>query len=248
MLYRTEGIVIKNIEYGEADKIATIYTKDYGKVQAMAKGVRKTKSRFGSSLEILTDAIFLLYQGRNIDTVSQTEIVESFFPTSKEVIKFAFATHCAEIVNKLTEEREANITLFNLLKIVLHYLRETKDPKLLTLSFQWKVISILGYKPSFDLCCRCNKGVEDQKIGGYFSIKDGGIICQNCVSKDNRDYRQISNYFIRLVKKILITPLATISKHTIPEGRVEELEEITELYLAYHAEKGFKTNDFLKYL
>ncbi|GAJ03578.1 unnamed protein product, partial [marine sediment metagenome] len=124
MLYKTEGIVLKSIEYQEADKIVTIYTKDYGKITAIAKGVRKTKSKFGSSLEILTYSIFLFYKGRNLDIVSQTEILESFFSTSKEVIKFAFAANCVEVVNRLTEEREINIGLFNLLKEVLHYLRE----------------------------------------------------------------------------------------------------------------------------
>jgi len=142
MLYKTEGIVLKSTEFEEADKIVTIYTKNYGKISAIAKGVRKTKSKFGSSLEILTHSIFLIYKGRNIDIVSQTEILESFFSTSKEVIKFAFAVNCVEVVNKLTEEREINIGLFNLLKEVLHYLRKTDDPKLLTLSFKWQTMSL----------------------------------------------------------------------------------------------------------
>jgi len=248
MLYKTEGIVLKSIEYGDADKIATIYTKNYGKVQAIAKGIRKTKSKFGSSLEILTYAVFLFYKGKNIDTISQSEILESFFSTSKEVIKFAFATNCAEIVNKLTEEGETNFSLFNLLKEALHYLKETNDPKLLTLSFKWKVISVLGYKPSFKLCCRCNKRVGAQKMGEYFSVKDGGIICNECVSKDNKDYRPVSNYFAKLVNKILITPLSIISNYTIPEKRMKELEEVTESYLTYHSEKSFKTDKFLKSL
>ena len=109
MLYKTEGIILKSTEYEEADKIVTIYTKNYGKITAIAKGARKTKSKFGSSLEILTCSVFLFYKGRNIDIVSQAEILESFFSASKEVIKFAFAANCVEVVNKLTEEREINI-------------------------------------------------------------------------------------------------------------------------------------------
>jgi len=219
------------MEYEEADKIVTIFTKDYGKITAIAKGVRKTKSKFGSSLEILTHSVFLLYKGRNIDIVSQTEILESFFSTSKEVFKFAFAVNCVEVVNKLTEEREINIGLFNLLKEVLHYLRVSNDPKLLTLSFKWQTMSILGYRPSLDYCCRCNKRVEDQK-DMHFNIK--------CV--------KVSIYFNKLVRKILITPLSTISNATIPDERMNELEKITDLYIAYHSEKTFKTDRFLKSL
>ncbi|MBA7572507.1 DNA repair protein RecO [subsurface metagenome] len=235
------------MEYQEADKIVTIYTKDYGKITAIVKGIRKTKSKFGSSLEILTHSIFLIYKGRNIDVVSQTEILESFFSISKEVIKFAFAANCVEVVNKLTEEREINIGLFNLLKEVLHYLRESNDPKLLTLSFKWQTMSILGYRPSLDHCCRCNKSVGDQKEM-YFNIKEGGLVCNNCIAKDKEGGVKVSLYFNKLIRKILITSLSTISNATIPDKKMKELEKITDLYLAYHSEKSFKTDRFLKSL
>jgi len=247
MLYKTEGIVLKSMEFKEADKIVTVYTKDYGKITAIAKGVRKTKSKFGSSLEILTYSIFLIYKGRNIDIVSQTEILESFFSTSKEVIKFAFAANCVEIVNKLTEEREINIGLFNLLKEVLHYLRGTNDPKLLALSFKWQTMSILGYRPSLNHCCRCNKSTEDQKEM-YFNIREGGLVCNNCIAEDKEECIKVYLYFVKLVRKILITPLSTISNATIPDIKMKELEKITDLYIAYHSEKSFKTDRFLKTL
>ncbi len=247
MLYKTEGIVLKSMEYEEADKIVTIYTKNYGKITAIAKGVRKTKSKFGSSLEILTHSNFLIYKGRNIDIVSQTEILESFFSTSKEVIKFAFAVNCVEVVNRLTEEQEINIGLFNLLKEVLHYLKGSNDPKLLTLSFKWQTISILGYRPSLDHCCRCNKSVEEQKEI-YFNIKEGGLVCNNCIAKDKEGCVKVSLYFNKLVRKILNTPLSTISNATIPVKKMKELEKITDLYIAYHSEKSFKTDRFLKSL
>ena len=247
MLYKTEGIVLKSTEFEEADKIVTIYTKNYGKISAIAKGVRKTKSKFGSSLEILTHSIFLFYKGRNIDIVSQTEILESFFSTSKEVIKFAFAVNCVEMVNKLTEEREINTGLFNLLKEVLHGLRKANDPKLLTLSFKWQTISLLGYRPSINHCCRCNKSVKDQKEM-YFNIKEGGLQCNNCVAEDKEGCINVSLYFVKLLRKILITHLSTISNATIPDNKMKELEKITNIYIGYHSEKSFKTDKFLKNL
>jgi len=235
------------MEYQEADKIVTIFTKDYGKITAIAKGVRKTKSKFGSSLEILTHSVFLFYKGRNIDIVSQTEILESFFSTSKEVIKFAFAANCVEVVNKLTEEREINIDLFNLLKEVLHYLRESNDPKLLTLSFKWQTMSILGYRPSLNHCCRCNKSVEDKKEM-HFNIKEGGLVCNHCIAEDKEGSINVSLYFVKLLRKILITYLSTISNATIPDNKEKELEKITNVYIGYHSEKSFKTDEFLKSL
>lgn len=247
MLYRTEGVVLKSIEYGDADKIVTIYTKKYGKIQAIAKGVRKTKSKFGSSLEILTYAIFLFYKGKNIDIISQTEILESFFTASKEIVKFAFASNCAEVVNKISGEGEVNLSIFFLLKEVLHYLKEAKDPKLLTLSFKWQVLAILGYKPSFGRCCICNSKIEDQKEM-FFNIDEGGVICNKCLSKNKRGCIHVSLYFIKLGRKLLITPLSVISKATIPDVRIRELEKVTDLYLAYYSDQSFKTDTFLKSL
>jgi len=235
------------MEYEEADKIVTIYTKNYGKITAIAKGVRKTKSKFGSSLEIFTHSAFLFYKGRNIDIVSQVEILESFFSASKEMIKFAFASNCVEVVNKLTEEREINIGLFDLLKVVLHYLRDSNDPKLLALSFKWQTMSILGYRPSLNHCCRCNKSVKDQKEM-YFNIKEGGLVCNNCIAKDKEGCVKVSIYFSKLVRRILITPLSTISNATIPDEKIKELEKITDSYIAYHSEKSFKTDRFLRFL
>jgi DNA repair protein RecO (recombination protein O) len=247
MLYKTEGIVLKSMEYKEADKIVTIYTKNYGKITAIAKGVRKTKSKLGSSLEIFTYSVFLLYKGRNIDIVSQVEILESFFSASKEVIKFAFAANCVEVVNKLTEEREINIGLFDLLKEILHYLKESNDPKLLSLSFKWQTMSVLGYRPSLNHCCRCNKSAKDQKEM-YFNIQEGGLVCNHCISKNKEGCVKVSIYFNKLVRKILITPLSIISNATIPVEKIKELEKITDLYLAYHSERSFKTDRFLKFL
>ena len=247
MLYRTEGIVLKSIEYGDADKIVTIYTKNYGKIQAIAKGVRKTKSKFGSSLEILTYAIFLIYKGKNIDIISQTEILESFFTASKEIVKFAFASNCIEIINKISEEGEVNLSIFFLLKEVLHHLKEAKDPKLLNLSFKWQTLAILGYKPSLNRCCICNSKIENQKEM-FFSIDKGGVVCNKCLSKDKRECIQVSLYFIKLGRKLLITPLSVISKATIPDARMKELEKVTDLYLAYYSDKSFKTETFLKSL
>jgi len=247
MLYKTEGIVLKSVEYQDADKIVTLYTKNYGKIQAIAKGVRKTKSKFGSSLEVLTDAIFLVYKGRNIDVISQSEILESFFSTSKEILKFALAINCAEVVNKLSEEREANQNLFFLLKEILHYLKEAKEPKLLALSFKWQVLRLIGYKPSLYRCCRCNKKIETQKEI-FFRVDEGGIACNQCTMSDKSKYIRVSKYIITLIRKILTTSLSIISKAVIPDNRIKELEEITNMYLAYYSDKIFRTDEFLKSL
>lgn len=245
MLYKTEGIILKSTEFQEADKIVTIFSKNYGKIRAIAKGVRKTKSKFGSSMEIFTCAIFLISKGRNLDIISQTEIVDSFFQTSKELEKYAFAINCTEVINKLTEDREINIELYFLFKELLNYLKDAKDPKLLALSFKWKVLKAIGYQPSLYRCFKCDKKIEDEKEA-FFRIADGGITCNKCARQDKNDYIRITGYFVRLLRKILTTSLSSISKASIPKIRIQELEYVTDIYLAYYSNNIFKTERFLK--
>jgi len=245
MLYKAEGIILKSSEFQDADKIVTIFSNNYGKIRAIAKGVRKTKSKFGSSMEILTCAIFLFYKGRNLDIISQTEILDSFFSTCKQINKYALAVNCAEVINKLTEDREINGNLYFLFKELLYYIKEAKDPKLLALSFKWKVLQVIGYKPSLFKCFRCNKKIEGEKEI-FFRIADGGITCSKCARQDKKDYISITEYFIRLLRRILITSLSSISKATISRERIEELEYITNIYLAYYSDIIFKTERFLK--
>ena len=108
-------------------------------------------------------------------------------------------------------------------------------------------MSILGYRPSLNHCCRCNKSTEDQKEM-YFNIREGGLVCNNCIAEDKEECIKVYLYFVKLVRKILITPLSTISNATIPDIKMKELEKITDLYIAYHSEKSFKTDRFLKSL
>ena len=247
MLYKTEGIILKSSEYQDADKIVTIFSKHYGKIRAIAKGVRKTKSKFGSSIEILTCVNFLMYKGRNLDIINQTEIIDSFFRTSKELKKYALAINGAEVINKLTAEREANINLYLLFKELLFYLKTAKDPMLLALSFKWKVLHNIGYKPLLYRCHLCNRQIEGEKEL-FFRIADGGITCHQCAKKDESEYIRISEYFIRLLKKIFITPLSSISKACITENRLRELQDLTDVYLNYYSDCIFKTERFFKKL
>jgi len=245
MLYKTEGIILKSYEYQDADKIVSIYSEKQGKIKAIAKGVRKTKSKFGSSMEVLTCAEFLFYRGRNLDIVSQSKIIDSFFGTCADLKKYALAINCAEVINKLIEDKEINLNLYTLFKEFLRYIKEAKDPVLLALSFKWKVLGIIGYKPALYRCYKCQKKTENEQYM-FFKIPDGGITCDECARLYSGDYIKITRYFVKLLKKIFIASLLSISKATIPEIRRQELERLTNIYLTYYSDSIFKTERFLR--
>jgi len=245
MLYKTEGIVLRSSEFQDADKIVTILSKNNGKIMAIAKGVRKTKSKFGSSIENLTCANFLMYKGRNLDIINQSQIIDSFFRTSRDLNKYALAINAAEVINKLTIEREVNVSLYMLFKQLLIHLKTAKDPMLLALSYKWKVLHNIGYKPSLSHCYICGKKNEGSKAL-FFRIADGGVTCNQCAIRDKSEYLKITEYFTRLLRRIFITPLSLISKASIPIERIKELENLTNIYLNYYSDNIFKSERFLK--
>ncbi len=246
-LFRAEGIVLKSIKLNEADKIVTIFSDDHGKIKAIAKGVRKTKSQFGSSMENLTINRLLLYRGKNMNTISQSEIVNSFFSQSKDLFRYGLAIHCAEIVDKLTVEEDHNKRLYNLFKNLLLLLRDEQNPVLLTESFKWKLFTLLGYKPELERCIHCHSIFN--KEGHYiFDITKGGISCFSC--QKNAGYYQIkmSNYLLKLLQRIQDADLKKIHNKKIDEPILNELGKIADIYLKYHFEIENQSKHFLNRL
>ena len=114
-LYKEQGIVLRSVKLGEADKIVSILTQGSGKVRAVAKGIRRTASKFGARLEPLTHVSLLLYRGRNLDTVTQAEIISPFLEVRGDFTRFAAGETMLEAVDKVAEEHEHNVRLFLLL-------------------------------------------------------------------------------------------------------------------------------------
>jgi len=142
--YKTEGIILKRINYGEADRILTIYTKHYGKIKAIAKGVRKITSRKGGNLELFNHCVLFLAEGKNLDILTEAQVINSFSRLSKDLEKTAAAFYLVELVDQLTPERQANRQVFDLLVQTLNQLSECQTDKLIA-NFEIKLLRLLGF-------------------------------------------------------------------------------------------------------
>src|SRR5689334_14467968 len=128
-LYKEQGIVLRSVKLGEADKIVSVLTQGSGKVRAVAKGIRRTSSKFGARLEPLTHVSLLLYRGRNLDTVTQAEIVAPFVAIRRDLSLITAAETMLEAADKVAEEHERNVRLFMLLLTGLRALEtRPRDP------------------------------------------------------------------------------------------------------------------------
>ena len=148
-LYKEQGVVLRSVKLGEADKIVTVMTQGSGKVRAVAKGIRKTTSRFGARLEPFTHVSLMVYRGRgSLDTVSQAEIVSPFRALRGDLGLFAAGETMLEAVDKVAEEHERNVRLFMLLLTGMRALdARPADPAAVAESFLLKLLSLSGFHP-----------------------------------------------------------------------------------------------------
>jgi DNA repair protein RecO (recombination protein O) len=216
-LYREHGIVLRTIKLGEADRIVTLVTQGHGKVRAVAKGVRKTKSRFGARLEPLSHVSLLLYAGRELDIVTQAESVDHFRTIRENLPRMSSAMALLEAVDQISQERESNPRLYQMLLGALRSLAATDAP-LLVPAFFWKLLSIEGAHPLLDQCATCGSADTDELVA--FDLTEGGVLCRTC-----RRGGPVSPEALAMVRRILGGDLVRV----LDEPASPVTDEVTRL-------------------
>ena len=143
-VYKTEAIVLKRTDLGEADSIITLYTPNLGKIRAVAKGVRRPKSKLGGHLDLLTQSALLLAQGRNLDIITQSQTIESFLPLKSDLRHISCALYLAELVDQFTAEQVENHPIYELLHTNLLWLCRTRNCELVLRHFELQLLRHLG--------------------------------------------------------------------------------------------------------
>jgi DNA repair protein RecO (recombination protein O) len=179
-LYRDEGVVLRTYRLGESDRIVVLLTAEHGKVRAVAKGVRKTKSKFGARLEPMSHVKLLLYRGRELDIVSQVESVESLAPMLSSLDRASQGIAAIEAVDQLALDREPNPRLYRMAVGVLRTIAERPSPMNVP-AFYWKLLAAEGLEPQLDRCVRCGEGGPDTPLVA-FDLDEGGVLCRSCRS------------------------------------------------------------------
>ena len=214
-LYRDEGLVLRTMRLGEADRIVTMLTRGHGKVRAVAKGVRRTRSKFGGRLEPLSHVALLCWAGRELDIVNQAEVHDAFRAVREDLARMAKAFTVLEVVDQLSQERHANPRLFDMALGALRAL-EAHDAPLLVPAFCCKALAAEGSAPVLDACASCGAGGPLVA----FDLLEGGALCRAC-----RRGRPVSAPALVLLRRILGGDLAAALAE--PEGPV--VAEVTEL-------------------
>jgi DNA repair protein RecO (recombination protein O) len=177
-VYKTEAIVLRQRKLGEADKIVTLFSPNKGKLDAVAKGVRRTKSRLAGHLEPLTRGLYLLAEGRDLDIVTQAETVEGYASVRADLERLSRGLYCAELVDRLLPERSEAHPVFRHLAGALDNLCRTEQADLAVRYFESRLLDELGYRPRLDVCAVCDRPL--QPFTNYWSAAAGGVVDPNC--------------------------------------------------------------------
>ena len=241
-LIKVQGIVLKQINIGESDKIITIFTDKLGKIQAVAHGSRKTKSKLMSSTQTFSYCEYVLYKGRSLYTISQAEIKESFQFILDDLYTLTYCSYITELVDALTQDNEINIELFLLILKTFYLMTdEAIDKEILLRTFELKSMSISGYMPNVSTCSICR--AKDRKIA-IFSIENGGVICEECARNGNHGI-SISPSTLTIIRFMLKTNIEKIKTLKVSDSAKDELKVIMKNYIKYYLEKDFKSLEFL---
>ena len=216
--FRDRGVVLRTIRLGEADRIVTLMTEQHGKVRAVAKGVRRTTSKFGSRLEPLSHVALLGWQGRgDLDTINQVEVLDTFRAVREDLDRVAAGLSMLEVVDQISQERLANPRLYTMLVGAVGALAEHHSP-MVAPAFFLKVLALEGSAPVLDECVSC--GEEDDLLLVAFDPVEGGVLCRSC-----RRGRPISADALLLLRRTLGGGLAGV----LSESRTPATDEVGTL-------------------
>jgi DNA repair protein RecO (recombination protein O) len=227
-----QGIVLRSFPFGEADKVVVLLSPNNGKLRTVAKGVRKTKSRFGGRLEPFSHVDLVLYEGRNLDTITQVSMIEPFHDLRVDLDSVVAAGTMVEIADTVAQENEPSVRLFLLLQRGLRALDAgPQHPDLLT-AFLLKAAETIGVAPALDQCAGCGRTDDLRR----FSFAAGGVLCERC--------RTPGAYALRNGLTEYLAALATADLVNLPESDgtfTGEARGVARRFIEYHLERQIRS-------
>lgn len=229
MLYKDEAVVLRTMRLGEADRIVTFLGRSEGKIRGVAKGIRKTKSRFGGRLEPFSRVSLVMWRGKSdLDTVTQAGVIEPFRKVKEDLDRFALGEVMLEACDRVAQQNEASPQTFKLLVDGLQQLSAQSSPLVLA-GFLLRLSGVAGFAPSLDRCAECGAAAA------WFSPIQGGAVCPGCRSADSEE---VGPHVLELMSDTATgrsLPLFETDRETITTA-----VRLSRFYAEYHLERRLK--------
>jgi len=239
---KTSGVVIKRMNYGEADRILTILTSDMGKIKAIAKGSRKILSKMGGSLEPFCLVDFIFHKGKSFYIVTSAIVKNYFENIHSDIGKTAKAFYIGELIDKFLKEEENHPEIFILFTKYLKAL-DRDDDEILIPVFSAKILENLGFKPEVSVCLHCRTKLEPKQ--NFWDDVEGGVICKSCHNKFGHGHK-IDNDVIKILRLIFSPQFNVGSKINIDNDYKKQTGVVLDSYIESIIERELKSKKFLK--
>lgn len=240
MKIQTPGLIIKETNIGENDKLLVILTHEHGIIRAFADGVRRMKSKNSAATSLLCYSNFTLYQNKDTYKISDSSPIELFFDLRYHLEELSLAQYFCDMALRLTPEEYEPSEILRLVLNSLHFLsKQAKPLELIKVVTELKMISLAGFMPDLTVCDGCDEEVNLP----YFSLTEGNLFCPDC-AKSQKDIVTLNPTILAAMRHIIYSPFEKIYSFEIPMEDMKALSSITERYVAVQSEHHYKTLDF----
>ena len=241
---KTEAFILKTQDYRDTSLLATFYTRDYGKLRAIVKGVRDTRGRFGSTLEPFSLNEILFYRrkrGGDLHHATQVDLVREFGDIRSDLERLSYACYFTDLLNELTEIEDANERIFELMNDALDFMGNGASPRRTARIFEVKLLELLGFMPEIKNCVICQVGTPER---AFFNIPMGGVVCAKCRT-GNAGF-PVSRGTLSFVEHAQRTPLPNMTQVKVSQEVGAELEKTLRRFVDYHLHNKLKSVVFLE--
>lgn len=242
MLYRAEGIVIRSMDYGEGNKILTIYTKEWGKMSVMARGARKLKSRHSAAAQLFSLADYGFYKNGDMGTVNHSELIHSYHKIREDLFMAAYAAYIAELYLRLVDPDSPHRLLFEQLQAAFDSIEEGKDAQIVTHILEMKVLGTAGYSPVLERCAACG---STERLTAFHPMA-GGIVCSKCAkSGDSERWIALPEKAQKLLRLLQYADLNRIGSVSVQEQSKKLIKTCLHAFMDAHIDIHWKSRNFI---
>lgn len=240
---RVEAVVLRHSDWGEADRMLGLYTREQGKLRAVAKGARKLRSRKAGHLEPFTRVALLLARGRDMWIVTQAETVDAYLPLREDLVRTGHAAYVIELLDRFTYEEGENRSLYALLVDTLGRISAGEDLFLTIRYYEIRLLDILGFRPELFCCVQCQEEIRPENQ--YFSALMGGALCPRC-GAGLPGSRPVSMAALKYMRHYQRSSFAQAARAVVPVPVQREIESLLHYYLTYLLERGLNSPAFIR--
>jgi DNA repair protein RecO (recombination protein O) len=240
---RVDAVVLRHTDWGEADRILGLFTREHGKLRAIAKGVRKIHSRKAGHVEPFTRVALLLAHGRDFWILTQAEMMEAYMPLRENLALTAYAAYTVELIDRFTYDEGQNLALYTLLVDTLKRLCEESDPYIVIRYYEIRLLDLIGFRPELFHCVLCREEIlpRDQ----FFAADLGGVLCPHC-GPLHKGALPVLMPTLKMLRHYQRSTFHEAQRAPISGGTRREMESLLQYYLTYLLERGINSTAFLR--